>query len=438
MAEKKEVLRGVYTWGEEKLIAQSETYAGKREWLSHYFDTNGMYPLEYRDITPDVIRNYANGVGDPNPLYNSVEYAKGSRWGRMVAPPMLINKVAATFGQPHRLVDPRTIRVVEILNAGTTYYFYKPIMEGTKFKVKDVWYTDFQDKTRRDGSGDRNFLSTADRVYIDQYDEIVVVVKRRRMYLYGAPIKEGEPFPPRRTGPRYKRYEYTQEELDYIDGIIDAEEIRGANPRYWEDVNEGDEMKAVAFHGLTDWDQAGMFNQLEIPRNTTIWDHSDRMEVKDDTISSGWSRRLTNWWRDPILKPGISQSPAQVHINDDVAQWAGSAIAYTMGGETDLMLCRLVTNWMGDDAFLKRFDTQNRLSNPNGDATICKGKVIRKYMEDGEYLVDLAVWAENIRGFIRSPANCTMALPSREQDKNAYRELKAGGLYKDTVKKADI
>ncbi|MFH1775665.1 MAG: MaoC family dehydratase N-terminal domain-containing protein [Chloroflexota bacterium] len=431
MAEKEKVLRGVYQWGEEKLWDQTKELAGKRTWLNREWDQDAMYPLMWAYITPDSIRNYANAVGDINPLYRDEEYGKTTRWGGMVAPPILINKVAATFGQPHRLRDPETIRIIEILNAGTTYYFYKPIRVGTIFHVKDVWYTDVQDKTRRDGSGDRNFLLTSDRIYIDQNDEVVVVAKRRRMALYGAPIKPGEPFPPRKTGPRYARYSYTQDELDYIDSVIDAEEVRGGVPRYWEDVKEGDEMKAVGYRGLTDFDQAGQFNQTEIPQNTTIWDHDYRRLGQ-------WSRRRTNWWFDEDPTPGVSQCGGQVHITDEVAQWAGSTIAYTMGCQTDLMLCRLMTNWMGDDAFLKRFDTQNRLSNPIGDATTCKGKVVRKYVEDGEHLVDCAVWAENIRGYIRSPANCTFVLPSREQDKNAYKELKAGGLFKDKEKKAEI
>ncbi|MFH1775671.1 MAG: MaoC family dehydratase N-terminal domain-containing protein [Chloroflexota bacterium] len=418
------VLRGVYQYGEEKLIAQAEQLGGRRQWVVQDWDQDAMYPLEYRTITTDVIRNYADAVSDINPLYRDDEYGKTTRWGGMVAPPMMVNKVAATFGQPHRLRDHEGIRVIDILNAGTTYYFYLPIRLGDHFRVKDVWYTGFEDKTRRDGTGDRNFLATSDRIFINQSDEVACVSKRRRMYLYGPPLAKGQPIPPRKTGPKYLRYVYTQEEMDYIDSVIDAEEIRGAEPRYWEDIKEGEELKPVAFRGLTDWDMAAMINQGEVPRNTTIWDH-------DYKVMNQWSRRRTNWWFDPSPAPKVSQCGASSHLTEEVAQWAGQPIPFTMGVQTDFMMCRLLTNWMGDDGFLKRFDTQNRLSNPNGDATFCEGKVIRRYVDGGQYLVDLAVWARNIRGYLRSLANCTVLLPSREVDKNAYKELKAGELFKD-------
>ena len=36
---------------------------------------------------------------------------------------------------------------------------------------------------------------------------------------------------------------YTKKEIEEIYNAQDAEEIRGANPRYWEDVKVGDELE---------------------------------------------------------------------------------------------------------------------------------------------------------------------------------------------------
>jgi hypothetical protein len=49
-----------------------------------------------------------------------------------------------------------------------------------------------------------------------------------------------------------------------------------------------------------------------------------------------------------------------------------------------------------------------------GDATYCKGKVIKKYKDGEDHLVDLEVWAENMRGEITAPGKATVILRSKE------------------------
>jgi acyl dehydratase len=38
-------------------------------------------------VEEGAIQRYARAVDDPNPLYNDVEYAANSEWGRLMAPP---------------------------------------------------------------------------------------------------------------------------------------------------------------------------------------------------------------------------------------------------------------------------------------------------------------------------------------------------------------
>ena len=54
-----------------------------------------------------------------------------------------------------------------------------------------------------------------------------------------------------------------------------------------------------------------------------------------------------------------------------------------------------MTNWMGDDGFLKKLSAQYRKVSCFGDTTWCRGKVTKKYMKDGEHLVECEVWCEN-------------------------------------------
>ena len=68
---------------------------------------------------------------------------------------------------------------------------------------------------------------------------------------------------------------------------------------------------------------------------------------------------------------------------------------------------------MGDDGWLKELDVQVRLPNIEGDVQWCRGKVIKKWFEAGEGLVECEVWAENQRGEVTAPGRAIVVLPSR-------------------------
>jgi hypothetical protein len=76
-------------------------------------------------------------------------------------------------------------------------------------------------------------------------------------------------------------------------------------------------------------------------------------------------------------------------------------------------MASLVTNWMGDAAFLKRVRTQMRRFNTMGDSTWCRGKVTKKYIKDGHALVDIEIRGENQRGELTTPGLATVIMPSR-------------------------
>ena len=70
--------------------------------------------------------------------------------------------------------------------------------------------------------------------------------------------------------------EYTEKELEEIYAAQDREEIRGANPRFWEDVKVGDELTPVVRGPITDnearaWHSGGHCHQLSDRLNRILW-----------------------------------------------------------------------------------------------------------------------------------------------------------------------
>ena len=74
----------------------------------------------------------------------------------------------------------------------------------------------------------------------------------------------------------------------------------------------------------------------------------------------------------------------------------------------------LITNWMGDDAFLKRLRVEARRFNIQGDTQFIRGTVSRTYKKDGHGLVDIDIETVNQRGESTTPGLATVMLPSTD------------------------
>ena len=80
--------------------------------------------------------------------------------------------------------------------------------------------------------------------------------------------------------------------------------------------------------------------------------------------------------------------PEFVHMEDSRAQIIGIPGAYDYGYQRISWLDNVVTNWMGNDGFLKNLNGTLKRFNIVGDTHWMKGKVVKKYIVDSEHLVD--------------------------------------------------
>ena len=110
-----------------------------------------------------------------------------------------------------------------------------------------------------------------------------------------------------------------------------------------------------------------------------------------------------------------SQDWYPLHFDPKFAAKAGHEDIFMNTGFTQAALVRLITDWMGDEGWLRRFYFEMRRQHRLGDVMVCKGKVTDKYVQDGHHYVECEVWAENAREGVTTPGRAWVILPSRGQ-----------------------
>ncbi len=119
------------------------------------------------------------------------------------------------------------------------------------------------------------------------------------------------------------------------------EEVRGATPRYWEDVAGGDALPRDG-QGA---DDGHRLHRLRARLGRTLHPRQQaRLEVRSQTHPGlGIANRF-----------GIPDCPERVHWEPEFARMVGAPGAYDYGPERCSWLTHQLTNWMGDDGFLRR------------------------------------------------------------------------------------
>ena len=110
---------------------------------------------------------------------------------------------------------------------------------------------------------------------------------------------------------------------------------------------------------------------------------------------------------------GIPDCPERVHWEHEFATAVGAPGAYDYGPERCSWLTHHLTNWMGDDGFLRRAHCKIRRHNPEGDYLMIEGRVTGKRVEDGRHLVEIEQEARNQDGEQSVVGGGVVELPSR-------------------------
>jgi acyl dehydratase len=367
-----------------------EAIAAAKKMIGLQLRPEGPY---LQDATHDTILNFCNGIGDLNPLYRDAEHGRLSRHGSIVAHPMF----PMAFGWVGR--TRWGLPGVHGFYAGNDWELFRHVRPGDRITAIERVVGVEEKESKFSG---RLVLQYVEATYSNQHGQIVA----RALGTCTRHERKAA-----RDAGKYKdikTYEYTAEEFAKIDDAIMREEerMRGSDILYWEDVKEGDELPPIVRGPLSLMDTMGFL--VGCGRGHT-----------HGVVFKAAMKHPGHFFRNPEAGGGIEYTGIG-HHRESVAKEVGVPGTYDYGPQRSAWMCSLVTNWMGDAAFIKRVRTEMRRFNTMGDCTWCRGRVTRKYIKDKHALVDIEIKGENQRGELTTPGLATVILPSRKVDLPAF------------------
>ncbi len=346
-----------------------------------------------QDATADTMRNWCNGIGDLNPLYRDEEHGRLSRYGSIVAHPnfpMAFGWIGRTrWGLPG----------VHGFYAGNDWEMFRHIRPGDRITaIERVVGIDVKE-SKFSGTLVIQYVEAS---FANQHGELVARVLGTCTRHERKAARDAGKYDDIKT------HEYSAEDFEYIDNAILNEEknMRGANVRYWDEVQECEELPEIVRGPLSLMDTMGSL--VGSGRG-----HTHGVVFKNAVKHPG------HFFRNPEAGGGIEYTGIG-HHRESTAKEVGVPGVYDYGPQRSSWMASLVTNWMGDSGFLKRIRTQMRGFNIMGDCTWARGKVTRKYIKDGNALVDIEIRGENQRGELTTPGLATVLLPSLNPEHNVF------------------
>jgi acyl dehydratase len=362
-----------------------------------------MEPSKHREYIQtaaiDNIRNYSHGAGDDNPLFCDPAYARGTRWGSVIAPGMMVGQINAPmkYGpipDEIRALRKSLFRGVHVFVSGSKWDWYGPVFPG------DTIYSYNGDETcevKASEFSGRSVIKVRKDVKVNQRGEVVAVYRILQV------LTE------RKTAAKKGKYAaiepatYTDDDIAAIDAVYEAEQVRGADPRRFDSVAVGDSLGKMAKGPLTVTDvicfHAGGYGFVPYAPSVGRLAYKNRKRIAPFYIKNEY---------------GIPDVAQRLHWDPLWAQAVGNPMAYDYGVMRENYLWHYLNDWAGDDGIVTHVHDEIRKFNYMGDTQTVTGEVTGKRHENGQNLVDVAVRFINQRGEETVRATATIALPGAD------------------------
>ena len=356
-------------------------------------------PRNHNEVSSaDSFRHFARAYGDDNPLYNSPSYATSSSWGSPIAPPLypFISGIArpVELSETQRAIldsgDP--LAGIGQYMCGERWLFSKPVRAGDV-----LWHSESihsaELRTSSFGGGTGALVSRR-HAWEDESGEPFAL--RFLDFWYANRDKSRKAGKNRQT----ERPHYSEEDVERIDERYSAQRVQGSSPRVVTEVKVGEKLEPIA---------KGPMSVTDL----VAW----HVGVGWGMYGGGTSRiAYANRQRIPKFyvrnKFGFWDSAQSCHWDDEWAQQMGHPAAYDYGVMRTNWMVHLVTDWMGDDAWIWKLSASVRKFNYIGDMHLISVAV--RDIDTNAGTVTIDVQGENQRGEITCDAQIIVILPSTD------------------------
>jgi len=324
------------------------------------------------EASADAIYHLAYAIGDLNPLYVDPDHAARSRWGRLVAPPIIVQSMDTLRAVGHSGL-PEGLPGVHSIWTGCHYEWERPVLEGDR--IRHECY--LKDVVEREGEfgGGRSLAQTYEAKYWNQRDEYVGL--RQVTYMRFERQKTAE----KKKYGTIELAKWTQPEIDRL--MDEYRNYQRTARRYWDDVTVGEKLPRVLKGPLT-------------PTSEIAFESFFGVYLVGNIVAA----RL--YEKHPALmipnEQGVPEPPQRVHWDNHFTnRLLGLPGAYDLGPVRCSWMIQALTDWIGDDGRITKISTQYRKFNYMGDVTWAEGEVTEKFERDGRGYVRCNLWTRNHR-----------------------------------------
>lgn len=333
----------------------------------------------------EAIRKFADGIGDLNPLWREEKYARNTRYRGIVAPPSWLFSVFPGW-------ISLEMSGIQATPSGLDIWFYRPVKIEDKIAVSHRFA---KLDVRRNGT---LVVENHEENYYDQNKALVAKAESwsfitRSIAERAAELQQAVMTP-----------QLSKDDLEKIESEIRQETTRGEEVRYWEDTQVGEKLPAMVKGpiGLTD-----MVAYLigAAPLHLTAHEATIYYLQDHPLIAS----------RDP--QTGSPERGGAVHYNASIAKAQSMRTGFCFGGQGQCWIIHMLTNWMGNDGWLKNNYVEYRGFINFSDVIRTQGTVTKKYIdENGESCADIETSGISQKGVNVLPGHSTVILPSKTRD----------------------
>ena len=379
-----------------------------------------------------TIRNYVRTIGEDNPLYTNPAYAKSSKYGCLTIPGPFLSMVrgitahGAQSGEAGRQ-RPGGYPVANFFS-GTAWEFFDVLRIGSKFSSSMVT----KELIEKPGSRGNLMFFISELFFWDDHGDLPAKCSGTLIMVPIETMGTSRTMPVERLGEKllYDRNvsNYSQEDIQRLLEEVENVKRRGSDTLYWEDVEIGEKLGPMVIPPWTLQDYGAprivgeaVHGSSEGPGDEMAFEQKFR-QFREKRGGAGGEQAVihpaTRWpW-----------SPADEHEDALMAAYRAQPAPFDGGVQRVQIPNRLLSDWMGDEGFVRRQYTAIRKPVYYGDTTYYTGEVVKKFKEVQEgadepggapgkreyYAVGINIEGRNQVGEVSTPGTATVYLPSRE------------------------